>query len=576
MSETVLPEGWTQCLLGDVVSYGKTEKIKIDDVEPEDWILELEDIEKNSSKLLARVSVEERPFKSTKNVFQKGDVLYGKLRPYLNKVILADRNGVCSTEIIPINAEPFIYNPFLFHWLKSGAFQAYVNSVSYGVNMPRLGTKDGNAAPLVLAPVAEQKEIADRLDNLLAQVDSIKKRLDAIPFILKRFRQSVLTAALSGKLTEDWRKAGEIGQSSSEFLKQIEEKRREAWAEECERVSRKRKYKVAVEGDSTGLPDIPASWEWSSVDSLASKVVDGVHKKPNYQAEGVPFVTVKNLTAGVGISFDSLNYVSEEDHDEFFKRANPEKGDILISKDGTLGVVRQIKTDKVFSIFVSVALVKPVMKEMSDFLELAFCSPLVQSQMVGVGTGLQHIHLTDLRKDMIPVPPLKEQIEIVDRVSYLFSFSEQIETRLHDSLSRVNNLTQSILSKAFRGDLTEDWRAEHIDLISGENSAKSLLEKIKTEQSLLAKKPKKRRVSISKKKGGSMSREIVSVVAALKHAGKPLSGQELLFAAGYPSDSTTEQLESFFLEIREAIANKKIAQGERDKNGQDWFELIER
>src|SRR5690606_37377150 len=149
------------------------------------------------------------------------------------------------------------------------------------------------------------------------------------------------------------------------------------------------------------------------------------------------------LTKGSGISFAETNFISESDHEEFCKRTKPEKGDILISKDGTLGVVRQIRTDRIFSIFVSVALVKPADRRMSDYLELAFQSPVVQGQMIGVGTGLQHIHLTDLRKDLIPVPPLEEQTEIVRRVDQLSAHAHRIEQQVNDALARVKNLTQS-------------------------------------------------------------------------------------------------------------------------------------
>lgn len=200
MIETSLP--WLRVQLGDVVPYGKTEKCELSDVTGNTWVLELEDIEKDSSKIIQRLDATARPFKSTKNKFRKGDVLYGKLRPYLNKVVIADSSGVCSTEIMPLNAEPFIDNRYLFYWLKTEVFIDFVNSVSYGVNMPRLGTKDGLAAPFIVAPLAEQKVIADKLDTLLVQVDAIKARLERIPEILKTFRQSILTAAVSGKLTE--------------------------------------------------------------------------------------------------------------------------------------------------------------------------------------------------------------------------------------------------------------------------------------------------------------------------------------------------------------------------------------
>src|SRR5262249_47654374 len=126
---------------------------------------------------------------------------------------------------------------------------------------------------------------------------------------------------------------------------------------------------------SEDLPEIPTNWIWTVVDALSIAVVDGVHKKPNYVAKGVPFVTVRNLTAGPGIDLVHLNYVTEKDHQKFIGRAHPQRGDLLVTKDGTLGVVRAIRTDSVFSIFVSVALVKPITTDLTDYLELALSCP---------------------------------------------------------------------------------------------------------------------------------------------------------------------------------------------------------
>jgi type I restriction enzyme S subunit len=157
MAEVKLPDGWQSTCLGNVVDYGKTTKCELKDVQPNTWILELEDIEKETSKVLKKVEVSERPFKSTKNRFSKGDVLYGKLRPYLNKIIVAGDDGVCTTEIVPLNGDPSIDNRILFYWMKGEQFLNFVTEVSYGVNMPRLGTKDGVVAPFVL-PLSPNKK----------------------------------------------------------------------------------------------------------------------------------------------------------------------------------------------------------------------------------------------------------------------------------------------------------------------------------------------------------------------------------------------------------------------------------
>lgn len=110
-----------------------------------------------------------------------------------------------------INATNKVFVKVFVGWLKSKDFLDYVNEVSYGVNMPRLGTKDAIVAPIVIPPLVEQHVIAEKLDTLLAQVDTTKARLERIPDIIKRFRQSVLAAAVSGKLTEEWRDDHRVG-----------------------------------------------------------------------------------------------------------------------------------------------------------------------------------------------------------------------------------------------------------------------------------------------------------------------------------------------------------------------------
>ncbi|AVT98484.1 restriction endonuclease subunit S [Xanthomonas oryzae] len=189
--------------LGDVVHYADNTTVQPDAMQEDAWLLELEDIERDSSRILAYETVGKRKPQSAKNSFHAGDVLYGKLRPYLNKVVRADRNGYSSSEIIAIKPNQ-LDGGYLFHYLKSPRFRDYVQAVTHGVRMPRLGTEQAKAAPFPLPPLAEQKRIAQKLDALLAQVDTLKARIDAIPALLKRFRQCVLQAASTGDLTASW------------------------------------------------------------------------------------------------------------------------------------------------------------------------------------------------------------------------------------------------------------------------------------------------------------------------------------------------------------------------------------
>jgi type I restriction enzyme S subunit len=286
-----------------------------------------------------------------------------------------------------------------------------------------------------------------KLEKLLSRVNAAQERLATIPRILKRFRQSVLAAACSGRLTADWRLEGRNnGETSAAFLDTVQKERLRLLTDHS-------RPPESIALDISELAETPGEWSWATVAQLSIKVVDGVHRKPDYVEKGIPFLTVRNLTAGPGISFDKTSFVTEEDHTEFIKRANPEKGDILISKDGTLGVVRLVETDRVFSIFVSLAMIKPVVRKFGSFLALMMAAPQIQQRIVVTGTGLQHIHLRDLRSVTLPIPPPSEQQEIVRRVEALFKTADALEARYRTAKTHVDKLTQSILSKAFRGEL---------------------------------------------------------------------------------------------------------------------------
>jgi type I restriction enzyme, S subunit len=168
-------------------------------------MLELEDIEKDTSKLLQRLTFSQRLSKSTKNRFIAGDVLYGKLRPYLNKVLIADQDGYCTTEIIPIKPNVAIDGRYLFYWFRHPEFLDYVDSVSHGIQMPRLGTEAGLNAPLILAPLPEQHRIVAKLDSLFTRSRRAREALERVPGLCDRYKQAVLAAAFRGDLTADWR-----------------------------------------------------------------------------------------------------------------------------------------------------------------------------------------------------------------------------------------------------------------------------------------------------------------------------------------------------------------------------------
>ena len=320
------------------------------------------------------------------------------------------------------------HNKYLCHYLNQFDYHDYVN----GGTRLKLTQANMRKLPVSLAPLAEQKIIAEKLDTLLAQVDSTKARLEQIPQILKRFRQAVLAAVVNGKLSKNTKQ-----------------------------------------------------WEIYLLKNICTSISDGDHQAPPKSETGIPFLVISDVNKGV-IDFDNVSrWVPESYYQSLKEIRKPCQYDILYTVTGSYGIPVIVNNNKPFCFQRHIAIIKPN-RNLIDHRFLAFYleSPQIfkHASDVATGTAQKTVSLSSLRNFEISVPPLKEQHEIVRRVEQLFAYADAIEKQVNNALARVNNLTQSILAKAFRGELTAQWRAEDPELISGENSAAALLEKIKAER----------------------------------------------------------------------------------------------
>ena len=168
-----LPDSWSFCCLGEICDYGNCVNVATVDIDDSAWILNLEDIEKDTGIVLQKVHKAKRNSISTKHLFHKGQVLYSKLRPYLNKVVLADEDGYCTSEILPLDFQENIIPQYARYYLMSPTFLQYTNKCSYGVKMPRLGTVDGKKAIITIPPLDEQKRIVEAIETIFAEFDEI-------------------------------------------------------------------------------------------------------------------------------------------------------------------------------------------------------------------------------------------------------------------------------------------------------------------------------------------------------------------------------------------------------------------
>ena len=332
-----------------------------------------------------------------------------------------------------------------------------------------------------VAPLAEQLEIVRQLDVMLAQVEQIKARLDAIPAILKKFRQSVLAEAVSGKLTEEWREQEKIKPQ----IKELQD------LKDSLIKSKEIKKDLEVIGAET-LFEIPENWGNLALQSFASKITDGEHSTPKRESAGHYLLSARNVRDGY-IDVSNVDYVGIEEFSKLRKRCDPNKGDVLISCSGSVGRIALVDKDDEYVMVRSAALVKTLDSFIDNkFLMYVLQSPYLQKQIdeKSKSTAQSNLFLGQIKELSIPYPSLKEQKEIVQQVESLFKNASLIETAVQSAQKRVNLLTQSILAKAFSGELTAEWREQHQDLITGVNSAEALLVKIQAERE--ASKPAKK------------------------------------------------------------------------------------
>ena len=165
-----LPENWAWIRLRYVIDFSKNDTITASQIDPSSWVLDLEDIEKDSGRVLQKKAMRETQSKSDKHSFYKGNVLYSKLRPYLNKVIVADDDGYCTTEILAFDFGQHIVAQYAQIYLMSPYFVDYAMAGAYGVKMPRVGSTRGNAALMPIPPLTEQIRIVERYNNICKQL----------------------------------------------------------------------------------------------------------------------------------------------------------------------------------------------------------------------------------------------------------------------------------------------------------------------------------------------------------------------------------------------------------------------
>ena len=469
-----LPSGWTLAALSDLC---KQPEQRVPHADEMFTYIDIASVDRD----LKTVSEPQQllgadaPSRARKLV-ENGDVIVSMTRPNLNAVALIgeQHNGcIASTGfdvLKPIEVEP----RWIFSAVRSARFVDAMCEKVQGALYPAVKSADIREFEIPLPPLAEQTRIAKKLDELLAQVDTLKARIDAIPALLKRFRQSVLAAAVSGRLTEEWRKTLTPADTGADVIRNDHIAKLALLEQQPE--LKKKKSSLQSDIDESYLFEIPESWTFTTWGKISEWITYGFTRPMPKSESGQKLLTAKDVQR-FELELVDCGLTTTEAFQALSDKDKPIKGDLLITKDGSIGRAALVCTDEAFCINQSVAVCWLRSTTMHKrYLELLsngdFTQRFVKDKAQGM--AIQHLSIIDFAKCPVPVPSYKEQNEIVRQVEQLFAFADQLETKVASAKRRIDLLTQSILAKAFRGEL--------VPQDPNDEPASVLLDRIKTQR----------------------------------------------------------------------------------------------
>ena len=482
MENNVLPAGWVWTRLGEIIypSNEKAEPLKIEKMP----YVGLEHIEKDTGKLLGHGDSSE--VKSTKTLFHSGDLLYGKLRPYLNKVFVVDFDGVCSTDILVFSKYSYIYNKFIANRLLCNDFVRYASQNVSGVQHPRVNFNTLSQFPIPLPPLPEQRVIVSKIEQLFSDLDNGIENFKKAQAQLKLYRHSVLKAACEGKLVpteaELARVEGRDYEAADVLLARIKEERKS---------NTRGKYIEMPTLDISDLHHLPEGWLWIQAQDVCNWITNGYTPKANkmFQGKGeIPFIKVYNLTNKGELNFNiNPTFISKETHTKELSRSNVFPGDILMNivgpPLGKVSIVPDIFPE--WSINQAIVIYRPLKGYDRKFILYSLLTNNILSWAIKrskATAGQFNLTITICRNLPLPLPPLAEQRRIVAEVERRLSVSDKMEETITGSLQKAESLRQSILKKAFEGKLLNKKELEKVRNAPDWEPAEKLLERIKTEK----------------------------------------------------------------------------------------------
>jgi len=456
IDESSLPKGWKGLTLADVTGYiqrGKGPKY-----------IEHSDLPVINQKCIRWFGIQKEHLKyvdpeqwtawGKERYVHVGDVLWNSTgtgtigRAALVKNLMAGEKYVVDSHVTIVRPRD-IDPQYVHYWIMSPAVQGSIESMQSGsTNQVELSKSAVEALPIPVAPPEQQKSIVAEIEKQFSRLDEAVANLKRVKANLKRYKAAVLKAAVEGKLTEDWRKQHLDVDPASKLLERILAEREKTFA------VRNRKYKAAIMPENS-LSALPNKWSWASWDQLTVWITYGFTRPMPHVEHGIPIVTAKHVLDG-RIDIEATERTTASAFKALSQKDKPIKGDILITKDGTIGRSALVDCDTNFCINQSVAVAWFCSEKLNRrFLRLIIESPFTQRLIWAKarGVAIQHLSITDFARMPLPFPPLLEQEEIVAEVERRLSVIEELEATTEANLTRADRLRQSILGQAFSGKL---------------------------------------------------------------------------------------------------------------------------
>ena len=431
-----IPDSWEWVRLGNISSYAETkQKVNATSADPSIWGLDLEDIEKGG-RLLEHKTVGERRAVGDKTVFVKGDILYSKLRPYLLKILVAPDDGICTPEIVPFRVYGGIDPNYIVNYLKSPYVDNLINSITYGVKMPRVGTETMTSLLVPMPPLEEQRRIVEKIDGVASAISAYDVAYQKTETLNSAFpealKKSILQEAVQGKLVpqdpSDEPAEALLERIRAEKQRLIKEGKIKKDKHESVIFRRDNSHYEKLDGVERCIDDelpfeIPENWRWCRLKSIVNVVSARRVHQSDWRSEGVPFYRAREIgkLADTG-SVDNELFITEALYTEFASSGVPHPGDLMVTAVGTLGKTYIVKdSDRFYYKDASVICFENFGKINPAYLKLLMYSPYMEEQIKqnSAGTTVGTITIVKANEYLIPLPPLMEQQRIVDQAERL-------------------------------------------------------------------------------------------------------------------------------------------------------------